>query len=333
MKKFVKVSLITAGVLMAVGIVLSVIATVAGGSSLMRYVGHVFWDIDWDDDMDLEDLAQLVQIEDREQAESMVGIFEKERENRYGASESANESTSASHKKFSLETGNSSVTKMEIALGAGELTVYEKEEDDGRIDVEWSGNGSFQADIRKGTLYIQGFQNSRMLSLVSDPSDNSAVVYLPRGMTFREADIAVGAGKAQIYDLSAGETEISLGAGKVILERASTGELSVEAGAGEFSGLDVMAGDVDFSVGIGTCTYTGSITGNLEAECGMGSMDLMLEGKETDYNYRIECAAGKVVIGGQSYTGLASEKSIYNGAARSVEIECSMGEVSVGFQE
>ena len=63
----------------------------------------------------------------------------------------------------------------------------------------------------------------------------------------------------------------------------------------------------------------------------MGNAELYLDGCMEDYNYEIECATGNVEIDDESFSGLAAERVINNDADAVMNIECSMGNVTVGF--
>lgn len=113
-------------------------------------------------------------------------------------------------------------------------------------------------------------------------------------------------------DTTFGNVDIEAGAGVVEIERFNTKELEVEVGAGELVINQASVKECDIHVG-------------------MGSVEIYLEGSEEDYNYEIECGAGNVQIGQESFGGLAAEKHINNHAGANVEIECGMGSVVIGF--
>ena len=65
----------------------------------------------------------------------------------------------------------------------------------------------------------------------------------------------------------------------------------------------------------------------------MGNVELALEGKQSDHNYHIECAAGNIDIKGYSMAGFLGEKEIDNGADSDYDISCNMGNITVEFEE
>lgn len=301
MNKFIKVSLITAGILFGVGIVLAGIASVAGGGRMMREIFHsrLRWVID--DINVIDDIGFSTGLK------------------------------TFSGESLSIDLPDGNVTEMELSLGAGSFSVYQKEEADGKIEVEWSGRGRFDAYVKNGTLYVEGFKKNKLFG--SDINYNEAILYIPKGTVFRQVCVEAGAGRIELYDIKADTLDGQIGAGEMILGNASVGELVLEIGMGRFEGFDINATNVDITVGMGESVYSGDISGKLNAECNLGNMVLHLEGKETDHNYQIECSAGNINLGGRSFTGLGAERSINNGVSSNFDIQCNMGNIDIDFTE
>lgn len=295
MNKFIKVSLITAGILFAVGIVFCSITAMVGGGRLIREI--------WD-----ERLSWTIKNMD-------VSTYLR----------------NTSHENFSVDIADGEVTEMALSLGAGSFSVYQKAEADGKIDVEWNGRGGFDAYVKNGTFYVEGFRKNRLFG--TDMNYNEATIYVPQGIVFHLVNVEAGAGRVEIYDIKADVLEAEIGAGEMIMGDSSVRELVVEVGMGRFEGFDINATNADISVGMGESVYSGNISGNLDAECDLGNMVLELEGKETDHNYEIECSAGNINLDGRTFTGLGAERSINNGVSSNFKIECNMGNIDIEFTE
>ena len=123
--------------------------------------------------------------------------------------------------------------------------------------------------------------------------DNTLILELPSNMVFGSVDIEAGACAVEIDRLETKELEVEVGAGKLLINQASVKECDIHVG--------------------------------------MGSAEIYLDGSAEDYNYEIDCGAGNVQIGQESFGGLATEKYINNHAGANVEIECGMGSVIIGF--
>ena len=110
-------------------------------------------------------------------------------------------------------------------------------------------------------------------------------------------------------------------------------ELSVEVGAGEFSGYgNITAANCDLQVGAGTIDIDQIDVQKLNADCGAGEIDMVVTGKEKDYNYELSCGMGEIDLENSEYSGLGIEKTISNeGAQKDMVLECGMGEIDVEF--
>lgn len=115
-----------------------------------------------------------------------------------------------------------------------------------------------------------------------------------------------------------------------IPEDKTFNKVDLEIGAGTLEMDGIMAKEFDLSVGAGHANITGCSAEAVKIECGAGQVDLGLAGLIEDYNYDIELALGEVVVGGDSYTGAAIDKTIDNGSAKKINIECGVGQVNVG---
>lgn len=82
---------------------------------------------------------------------------------------------------------------------------------------------------------------------------------------------------------------------------------------------------------MGELWYAGSLAGDLDADCGMGNMDVRLDAKEEDYNYKIDVGMGDISVGNNSFGGMAQSKDIDNGADADMDLECGMGSIKIHF--
>ena len=107
----------------------------------------------------------------------------------------------------------------------------------------------------------------------------------------------------------------------------------MEVGAGEFSGYgNIAAAYCDLQVGAGTIDIDQLDVQKLNADCGAGEIDMVVTGKEKDYNYDLSCGMGEIDLENSEYSGLGIEKTISNeGAQKDMVLECGMGEIDVEF--
>lgn len=315
MKKFAKISLITAGVLFVIGCLLAFISVIVGGRSIVRTIKEQDY---------LEEKMNTL----AEKLEAVV--YYATGRNHFVVLDEENRIDTSSGENGQIDM--SSIRNMELELGAGTFIIEEKEEADGKIDIAASGIGRCNYYVEGDTFHVEGFHGLKWLNL-PDVSENRVEIRVPQGSSFENVTVETGAGILEISDITVDKFEVQGGAGQFKLSDMMIGKLDAQCGAGQMEAYHVQTADAELSVGAGECIFEGAIEGNLDAECGMGNMEITLSGKETDHNYEIECAAGNVNVGSFSVSAMAAEKVINNNAASNFDIECGMGNITFIFEE
>lgn len=180
----------------------------------------------------------------------------------------------------------------------------------------------FEIYDRNGILYVKS---------PNALEEHTVRLEIPENTTFTNVEIKGNSCEIIIPYIEAKEFDIEAAAGLVKIEKLNADKAEFEIGAGE---IMINAGNVkecDVNVGMGKFAYHGTVTRHGDVECGMGTAELYLDAKEEDYNYEIECEAGNVTIGQNSYEGVHVEKMINNSANAMIEIDCSVGNVTIGF--
>lgn len=176
------------------------------------------------------------------------------------------------------------------------------------------------------TLYIvpkdQGLKNS-------DLKNRKISVKIPTGFTFEKLEIIADASEVNIQRLRTEDLEVTVDAGNVVIEEllAETADIEISAGAMQVNQGEVISLEADTDTG--NLKYTGKINQDAEIECDLGNVEIYLEDQVSAYDYTIECDNGKVMIGGQTFSGLESEKRIDNHSEKEFHIECSNGNVEI----
>lgn len=182
-----------------------------------------------------------------------------------------------------------SCTKMDIEVPAGSLKINYGDVDE--IKVTQNGIKNFSCKIVGDTLQIRGGKHA-----VWNNSNRSVSITIPNGLVFKEVDLELGAGQADIHDLCADVFDIEVGAGQAVLKNVDVKHMNATTGAGQ-----------------------------IKAE--------LVESKE-DYNYDVECGIGEILIGDNSFGGLGRSNHIENPEAeRSLDVECGIGQIVIHFQK
>lgn len=200
------------------------------------------------------------------------------------------------------------IDEVEVELKYEDLIFEEYDGKELLVEVENDPAGSVRVKQERHELKITSNRKKH---------DRRVKISYPAGTEFRKLEIGVDAGIVEIKgDLKAYEVDVEIGAGEVSNSGTITArECEIQAGAGRME-------------------LGGLLAEKLSGECGMGEMKLSLQGKELDYDYKLECGVGNISIAGEDYSGLGKEKKIQNaGAGRTLELECGMGSVTVEFEE
>ena len=210
--------------------------------------------------------------------------------------------------------------------------------DGNTVDMDFASD--LEISLKYDELLIQEYDGDKIRVNVANDTKNDVVVKETSGkITITDTRSGNVKKKKQIKVSIPSVKEfdtVSLGVdmGTIDLEcDLKVQELSVEVGAGEFSGYgNITAANCDLQVGAGTIDIDQIDVQKLNADCGAGEIDMVVTGKEKDYNYDLSCGMGEINLEDSEYSGIGIEKNISNeGARKDMVLECGMGEIDVEF--
>lgn len=137
-------------------------------------------------------------------------------------------------------------------------------------------------------------------------------IYIPVGV-LKEIEIEVTNGTILAEKIVADNVTIEIDNASVQID-----ELVVE----DKAELQINAGQMIIGY------YSGT---KLETECGMGSIMVVCEGNQNDYNYDLECGMGQIQINEDNYSGIGKDLKLHNESHKSIKAECGMGEIILEF--
>ena len=229
-------------------------------------------------------------------------------------------------REYSLGSG---VKSLDIEMGGYFFEIEDSVDDSFYLTTEDAEK--FQCYVENGVLYLKAV-NANMIS-IGISYKNRIILSIPKDQFFEKVELELGAGQAILDNLRADKVSLEVGAGQIVGRDIQIGELEVSVGAGQVDLPEMNVGVLDVEIGMGELVGSGSIQKSASLECSMGNVELTLNGREQDFNYELEVAAGNLTLGRNSYSGLAQERDIQNGADKNMEIECSMGNVTILFNE
>ena len=201
------------------------------------------------------------------------------------------------------------IKDIRIKIGAANLILQKTEDLDELKVILSKGKQKYynitQKENKLNIIYNKNKRGSR-------EEIDEIIVRIPENKQFENMSVSIGAGKLTAENIT-------------VMER-----LELEVGAGNASLCDIQAEDVSIECGVGKCDYEGRIKHNLTVECGVGQVKLALDAKESDYNYKVSCALGKVKMNDHAIGTFISEKTIQNPDAKgTVALECGLGTIDI----
>lgn len=210
--------------------------------------------------------------------------------------------------------------------------------DGNTVDMDFASD--LEISLKYDELLIQEYDGDKIRVNVANDAKNDVVVKETSGkITITDTRSGNVKKKKQIKVIVPSGKDfdtVSLGVdmGTIDLEcDLKVQELSMEVGAGEFSGYgNITAAYCDLQVGAGTIDIDQLDIQKLNADCSAGEIDMVVTGKEKDYNYDLSCGMGEINLEDSEYSGIGIEKNISNeGARKDMVLECGMGEIDVEF--
>ena len=194
--------------------------------------------------------------------------------------------------------------------------------DGNTVDMDFASD--LEISLKYDELLIQEYDGDKIRVNVANDAKNDVVVKETSGkITITDTRSGNVKKKKQIKVIVPSGKDfdtVSLGVdmGTIDLEcDLKVQELSVEVGAGEFSGYgNITAAYCDLQVGAGTIDIDQIDVQKLNADCGAGEIDMVVTGKEKDYNYELSCGMGEIDLENSEYSGLGIEKTISNEGAQ-----------------
>lgn len=331
MKKFTKVSLIIVAVLLGIGILLCGIASLMGaGFGTIRRMARageltygnwhiggdgIYYGDDWEDALDID--VDVPEID--------VDVPEIDVDGTVAESGSA-AGTDGITCSYAIEK----IRNLDVDIDAAELTFCEGTKTDQIVVTLQKGREKYyDVGMDEDTLEIEYDTGSR----VTRSNTPKIVVEIPAGMTFEEMDLDLGAAETvfELTDVTCKDLDLDVGAGVVTAKKFTvTGKMDVSIGVGSARIDGGTYQDIKLDCGMGDFVMKGKLSGNLTGKCGMGSMELKLEGNETDYNYKVSCGMGGIDVNGTTYSNISGSQNVTNpGAVGTIDLDCGMGSIDL----
>lgn len=233
-------------------------------------------------------------------------------------------------KSYTFSVKEDGIKSIECVIGVSNVTI-ENSGDEDKIYVEVDGDkrSDFSCKVENETLVISCEREIKSLKGLADIGCD-ITLQLPE-TEFEKMKLDVGAGNIEADTLKAKQMEIVIGAGNVELEKIKAKELkgNVDAGNLSIDQLDAQK-EIQLEVNAGRIEVdTAKKSKEITVECNMGEIEMELQGEENDYNIDLSCAMGNVSVGDYEIAGMDGSKNIDNDATNTINAECNLGNINI----
>ncbi|MCR5503183.1 MAG: DUF4097 domain-containing protein [Lachnospiraceae bacterium] len=228
-----------------------------------------------------------------------------------------------------------SIRKLNINAGAGRIRISERDDDAQTISVSASVTGKFDISESNGVLRISltdQVVSKNNVYFGFNKAENLIEIRLPKGYHTEGADFSLGAGEIDIDSLKTDDAVFTVGAGRLDIDELLSDSVNISVSAGETDINSLQSKATVLNVNMGKIGVGHLSTDDLTATVDMGEIEFRASGKQTDYDYSINCGMGNIEVDDDSYSGMGVSKSISNSAARKMDLSCSMGNIDIDFE-
>ena len=298
MKLFTKISLIVAAVAGGLGILAIIISLVMGANvydlnDMGIYISPHQLELSG---VITEAVEESLVTEVEEMADEIV-----EKEN-FHTSTTHHRDRNHNEKLHNYTCDFRGIKRLEVDVQNAQITIFAT--DNEKEFTYYFNKGNSIATVDGSTLKLEDKSN------IKDKVELE--LYIPMGV-LKEIEIEAINGNLVADKIVADNVTIEIDNASVQIE-----ELMVE----DKAELQINAGQM--VVGF----YSGT---NLETECAMGSIMVVCEGKQEDYNYDLECGMGQIRIQDNIYSGIGNDLQTSGESNKSIKAECAMGEIILEF--
>ena len=162
--------------------------------------------------------------------------------------------------------------KMEIEFGAGQLEIFYDDVEE--IQVKWVNIPDIKVEVNNGTLCI-GEKDGVNVHFNTN-TDRKLEIIIPRDTQFKQVELEVGAGQANVSGLITEKFDVEVGAGQINVELSGAEDdynYNIECGVGK-----VVVGNTSYA-GLGTekTIKNEGATQDIIVECGIGEVKIQFE--------------------------------------------------------
>jgi|GEM_PF-2503552 hypothetical protein len=219
-----------------------------------------------------------------------------------------------------------SIENLTIKMAAGRLDIKEGDSKYFQIvNRENRGDCYIKQDGNDLTIIIRGKRGSSMGAITT--------FWIPQGLEVANLAIHTDAGQVQTENLNAQELKMSVGAGQIRTEAINANKVDIEVDAGEFKGNGkITANQATLKVNAGNLKVDLLEAKNAAVNVDVGHIGIKFTGAQKDYNIDADVDVGEIKIGNEKYHLGKEYKSQNSSVDKTIEVDCSVGQATIDFE-
>lgn len=229
---------------------------------------------------------------------------------------------------FKLAGSEVDITRMVLMTGLGNTSIDYSEDDCYYIRNQMS-KARVKYSTEDGCLTVYVESSGTKYSDVGELE-----IFIPKDARQEEIVIHEAAGELNCINVSANKCKLFLEAGEANIDGASCDDLDIHVGEGELNLNDFKAKNIKADIDMGALYLNGVALdkSSIDASCDMGSITLMLNNAEDEFNIESHCSMGEVSINGKTSEGFGTNIKQDNAKDKNIKLDCDMGEIKVMFK-
>lgn len=181
-------------------------------------------------------------------------------------------------------------------------------------------------DLNFIKIYIPSDKSFEKFSITSDIGNIDI-----RQMNLNNLDLSCDVGNIKINNCEINDSKISNDTGNIEINKSKFKNLEANLNLGNINSKNINVKNLlNAKNDLGNIDISGKVYGDIEVNCDLGNVDIEIDEKEKNYNYRLICALGKIDINGKRKN---KDVSLENNSDNNLNIECDSGNIKLKFKK
>ncbi|MVO73062.1 DUF4097 family beta strand repeat protein, partial [Paeniclostridium sordellii] len=181
-------------------------------------------------------------------------------------------------------------------------------------------------DLNFIKIYIPSDKSFEKFSIISDIGNIDI-----RQMNLNNLDLSCNVGNIKVNNCEINDSKISNDTGNIEINKSKFKNLEANLNLGNINSKNINVKNLlNAKNDLGNIDISGKVYGDIEVNCDLGNVDIEIDEKEKNYNYRLICDLGKIDINGKRKN---KDVSLENNSDNNLNIECDSGNIKLKFKK